>query len=331
VIARVVPQVTSGAVERTIEAAAPGIGVASQRPVLPRVDARILLAVAAVWVFWGSTFAGMRFVVSTVPPFVMASGRFLIAGAILYAVCIVRGRARPTRADLVVAATTGFVLLVFGNGVTAWTVQFLPTGINSLLLSLSPIWMALVAFAWGGERPTRLAVVGMVLGFAGLALLLQPKAASALPPWPVALALLSSITWAFGSIYQRRAGKGSSLVLSTALQMLFGGAFLAIEAALFGEWRSFDVHALTAASLGGFAWLVIFGSLVAYSAYLYTMQSASTALASTYAYVNPIVAVILGMALFHERFTPLEALASAVILIGVALMMIPPRAPRSAV
>ena len=324
-LARVVPEVTSGAVERTVEAAAPGIGVASARRSRPRVNAGVLLALAAVWIFWGSTFAAMRFVVDSVPPFVMASGRFLIAGAILYAVCIARGRARPTRADLTGAAITGFVLLVFGNGVTAWTVQFLPTGINSLLLSLSPIWMAIIAFAWGGERPARSAVAGMVLGFGGLALLLQPKAASALPPWPVALALLSSVTWAFGSIYQRRAAKSSSLVLSTALQMLFGGAFLALEATLFGEWRSFNVHAVAAASLGGFVWLVIAGSLVAYSAYLYTMQTASTALASTYAYVNPVVAVILGMLLFHERFTPLEAVASAIILIGVALMMLPAR------
>jgi len=114
-------------------------------------------------------------------------------------------------------------------------------------------------------------------------------------------------------------------VLATALQMLVGGALLAVEAALFGQWRSFDVHAVAAASWGGFAWLVVFGSLFGYSAYLYTMQAASTALASTYAYVNPIVAVVLGMLLFHEHFTPLEAVASAIIVIGVALMMIPAR------
>ena len=310
---------------RTIEASAPGIGVAPARGTLGRIDPGVLAAVAAVWIFWGSTFAAMRYVVATVPPFVMASGRFLLAGAILYAICLLRGRARPTRADVTSAAVTAVILLLFGNGVTAWTVQFLPTGINSLLLSLSPVWMAIIAFVWGGERPTRLAVLGMILGFAGLALLLQPKATSALPLWPAVLALLSSITWAFGSVYQRRIARSSSLVLSTALQMLFGGALLGIEAALFGEWRHFDIHAIAGASWGGFFWLVIFGSLIAYSAYLYTMRSASTALASTYAYVNPVVAVILGMLLFHEHFTPLEAAASAIILTGVALMMLPRR------
>jgi drug/metabolite transporter (DMT)-like permease len=289
------------------------------------VNVRLIIAVAAVWLLWGSTFAGMRFAVRTIPPFAMASIRFTIAGLILYAVCALRGKGRITRDDLVRAAVTGTTLLLLGNGTTAWTVQFLPTGLNSLLLSLTPVWMAIIAFAWGGERPSRIAVVGMLLGFAGLALLLQPKGAGGVPILPAAIAVLASISWAFGSIYQRRAGKTGSLVLATALQMLVGGLLLGLQAALFGEWQSFDVRAVSAASLGGLAWLVVFGSLFAYSAYLYTMHSASTALASTYAYVNPVVAVAIGMVLFHERFTPIEAAAGTVILAGVALMMVPPR------
>ncbi len=290
-----------------------------------RVDLRLVVAIGAVWVFWGSTLAGIRYALGSMPPFAMVSARFLLAGAILYAICALRGRARATRGDLVRAAVTGASLLLLGNGTTAWSVQYLPTGITSLLLSMSPVWMAIIAFVWGREQPTRLAVAGMVLGFAGLTLLLQPKATSALPLWPAVVAVLASVSWSFGSIYQRRVPKTDNLVLATALQMLFGGAMLAVEAAVFGDWRALDVHAITGASLGGFAWLVIFGSLFAYSAFLYTMQSASTALASTYAYVNPVVAVLLGMLLFHERFTPLEAVASAVILAGVALMMVPAR------
>ena len=318
--------------DRAVEACPPGIGVAPEsRRTASRLDARLIVSIAAVWLLWGSTFAGMRYAVATIPPFVMASGRFFIAGLILYAICALRGKARPSRDDLVRAAVTGFTLLLLGNGTTAWTVQYLPTGLNSLLLSLSPVWMAIIAFAWGGERPTRLAIVGMLLGFAGLALLLQPKATSALPLWPAVIAVIASVAWSFGSIYQRRAPKSSSLVLSTALQMLFGGAFLAVEAAVSGQWSTFDIHAVAASSLGGFVYLLVFGSLIAYSAYLYTMQTASTALASTYAYVNPIVAVILGMLLFHERFTPLEALASAIILAGVSLMVLPARSSQRAV
>lgn len=319
-------RVASGIFGATVEANAPGVGVALRdRRTISRIDWRLVLAVAAVWVFWGSTFAGMRFAVATIPPFAMASVRFLAAGAILYAVCVLRGRARITRDDLVRAAITGGSLLVIGNGITAWTVQYLPTGMNSLLLSISPIWMAIIAFIWGGERPTRLGVAGMLLGFAGLALLLQPKATAAMPLWPALLALFASLAWSFGSIYQRRVGQPGNLVLATALQMIVGGALLAIQAALFGQWQSLDLHAISAASLGGLAWLLVFGSLVGYSAYLYTMQSASTAIASTYAYVNPIVAVVLGMLLFHERFTPVEGLAAAIIIVGVALMMVPAR------
>jgi drug/metabolite transporter (DMT)-like permease len=315
--------------ERTVEASAPGIGVAPDRPTAARLDSRVLIAVGAVWILWGSTFAAMRLAVTGIPPFAMASMRFLIAGTILYAICAIRGKARIGRDDLVRAAITGTSLLLLGNGMTAWTVQFLPTGINSLLLSLSPVWMALIAFAWGRERPARLALAGMLLGFAGLALLLQPKATSGLALWPAFVTLLASIAWSFGSIYQRRAPKAGSLVLATALQMLIGGVLLALEAALFGQWQALDLRAVAPASWAGFAYLIVFGSLIAYSAFLYTMQSASTALASTYAYVNPVVAVLLGMLLFHERFTPLEALASTIIVIGVALMMVPPRSARS--
>ena len=311
-------------IERTIEASAPGIGVApADRHAVARVDVRLVLAVGAVWLFWGSTMAGMRFAVATIPPYAMASTRFLLAGAILYAFAALRGNARVTRDDLIRAVVTGGSLLLLGNGLIAWTVQYLPTGINSLLISVSPIFMALVAFLWGGERPTRFAVVGMLLGFGGLALLLQPNATSGIPLWPALVTLLASVAWSFGSIYQRRTGKRGNLVLDTALQMLAGGALLGIEAALAGEWQSLDLHAVSVSSLGGVAWLLVFGSLLGYSAYVYTMNAASTALASTYAYVNPIVAVILGMLLFHERFTPIEALASAIILAGVALMMLP--------
>ena len=289
------------------------------------LDIRLIFAIAAVWILWGSTYAGMHLAVATIPPFPMASVRFTIAGLILYMICLARGRAQVTRADIVRAIVTGSTLLVLGNGITAWTVQYLPTGVNSLLLSLVPIWMAIIAFVWGGERPTRFAVAGMCLGFAGLALLLlQPQSRGSFTLWPGLLAVIASIAWAFGSVYQRRAPKARSLILATALQMLAGGVLLGIQAALLGDWHKVDLHAISAASLGGFIWLVLFGSLLGYSAYLYTMQAARPALASTYAYVNPIVAVIIGILLFHERFTPTEAIASAIILLGVALMMLPP-------
>jgi drug/metabolite transporter (DMT)-like permease len=289
----------------------------------PRIDTMLVLAIAAVWLLWGSTFAGMRFAVATIPPFAMAAIRFVCAGAILYAVCVLRGRARVARADLVRGLVTGATLLLLGNGMTAWTVQYLPSGINSLLLSSSPISMALIAYLWGGERPTRLAIGGMILGLGGLAILVAPHSGGGIALVPAIVAIGASVSWSFGSIYARRVGGGNDLILATALQMLAGGALLALEAALTGEWQHLDLAAISPASLGGLLWLILFGSIVAYSAYLYTMNAAPTALASTYAYVNPLVALGLGFLLFGERLTPLEAVASVVILGGVALMMVP--------
>lgn len=323
-----------GIAEPAVEASsALGVGIAPEdhRP-RSRIDPLLPVAIAAVWLLWGSTFAGMRAAVQTMPPFAMAASRFLIAGALLFAVAALRGKARVGRADLLRALVTGATLLLLGNGMTAWTVQYLPSGINSLLLSCSPIWMAIVAYLWGGEKPSRLAIVGMVLGLAGLALLVGPQSRGSIAFWPAIVAVLASVSWSFGSIFQRRMGGGESVVLATALQMLAGGALLALEAALAGEWGAFHLHAVSRTSWVGFAWLVVFGSIAGYSAYLYTMRAASTMLASTYAYVNPIVSLALGYVLFGETLNPREGIASAVIVAGVALMMIPTRrrgAPRA--
>ena len=291
-----------------------------------RFDFKLALAIGIVWFFWGSTFAGMHYAVATIPPFLMAAARFSLAGALLGAFCIARRRAHVTWTGLKHAVISGAALLLLGNGTSAYTVQFLPTGINALLLSSTPIWMALIGFWWGGERPRGPAVAGMILGLAGLVVLVGPHGGGTLPPWPTLLALCGSISWAFGSVYQRRVGKPPDVLFATALQMLAGGVLLALEAAAFGEWRTFDARGVSLASLGGLAWLVIFGSIVGYSAYHYTMHAAETALASTYAYVNPLVSVSLGYLLFGERLTLVQMSASAVVLFGVALMMWPERA-----
>ncbi|GAC1533023.1 MAG: drug/metabolite exporter YedA [Candidatus Velthaea sp.] len=293
-------------------------------PVTVANPLQLAVALGAVWLFWGSTFAAIRFTIATIPPFVMVSARFIIAGSIVWLFCLFIGKARPTASDWKRALVTGTTLLLLGNAVTAWSTQFVPTGLGSLLLSLSPIWMAFFDFLFSREKPTRTAVFGMGLGFLGMALLLQPRATGGLPFVPTALLIAASISWAFGSIYQRRAG-GTNLVLATGMQMVIGGVLIGIEAAIFGQWQQLDVHAISAASFAGLAWLIVFGSLFAYSAYLWTMQNAPTSLGSTYAYVNPIVALILGALLFHERLSPLAMIASAVILGGVALMMVPTR------
>lgn len=250
----------------------------------------------------------------------------MTAGAILWVISAIRGKGAPTAIEWRTALVTGTTLLLFGNGITSWCLQYVPTGFSSLILSISPVWMALFAFLATRERPTRAAIAGMVLGFIGLAVLLAPKASGAVPFVPTLLLILASASWGFGSIFQR-GSKSANLMLATAMQMVIGGLFIGIEAAIFGEWQHFDIHAVTLASVGGFTWLVLFGSLAGYTAYLWTMQNAPVALGSTFAYVNPLVALILGTVLFGEHLTPLAIVASAIILCGVALMMLPKRAP----
>ena len=294
------------------------IAVPARRPQLGMT----VLALGCVWILWGSTFAAIHIASATIPVYLMVATRFTIAGLILWAVCLALGRGAPSRTDWRRALVTGATLLLLGNAVTAWSTQFVPTGLCSLLLCLPPIWMALLTFAFPRARPTRAATIGMLLGLGGMTLLLQPSVTGHLPLLPTAALIFGSIFWAFGSIYARRDAT-SNVLLATALQMLVGGALIGIESALFGEWRRFDLAAVSTTSLLGFAWLIVVGSLFAYSAYLWTMQNLPPSLASTYAYVNPVVSLILGAVLFGERLSPLAIVASIVIVGGVALMMIP--------
>jgi len=311
---------------KTIEASAPNVAVG---PVTtsPRVrgDAvRLGIALFAVWVFWGSTFAGMRLALGAIPVFAMVSSRFLVAGLILWAFAAITGKGGPiTRNDLIRALITGTTLLLFGNSLSTWCVQFIPTGVASLLVSLSPVYMTFFDYVLYRNRPSLLAIVGMTLGFAGMLLFAMPKASGHLPLLPTVVILLGSMSWAFGSIYQRRAGAARNLLVATALQMIVGGILTGIVSLALGELHGFDLHAVTASAALGWAYLVVFGSLGGYVAYLYTMQHAPTSLGSSYAYINPLIAVALGIGLFHEAFAPIEAIAGVVIIVGVSLMMFP--------
>ncbi|MDE2572890.1 MAG: EamA family transporter [bacterium] len=290
----------------------------------------LAIAVGAVWIFWGSTYAGMRLAVETIPPLVMAGLRFLIAGAILWSVADLTRKPPPRRVDWRAAFISGGMLLMLGNATTAWVLEYIPTGITALLLSLTPIWMALFDFLLYGARLTLPAAIGMALGLGGIVLLVAPSmashgAAGSLPLLWVALAVLSNLSWSLGSLLQRRLGGASSLTRSTAMQMLAGGLLIIVESALLGQLFHVRWASISPASLFGLGWLIVFGSLVGYMAFLYVVRNASTALASTYSYVNPLIAIVLGILLFGERLSPGEILAAAFILVGVALMIVPGR------
>ena len=281
----------------------------------------VLLALLCVWVCWGATYAGMHAATASFPPFVMSAIRFGISGAIIYAVAAARGERSPTRSELRASLVTGAALLVLGNSFIAWSTHLMPSGTCALIVSLAPAFMLGFDALLAGVRPARSALVGVVIGFAGLCWLIGPQWGHGLPPFATLLALTGTIAWAFGTIYSRRFG-GGRLFISVATQMLAASVMLAICALVLGEWRSFDRAAVTPSAYGGLGFLIA-GGLIAYCAYLYLVARAPTAIVSTYAYVNPIIAVLLGIWLFHERVSGGSFLAIAVIITGVAFMVLP--------
>jgi drug/metabolite transporter (DMT)-like permease len=260
----------------------------------------------------------MKLAVASIPVWWMAAIRFAIAGTLLWTWCRVRRVPMPSAREWRDSALTGAVLLVCGNAVFAWTLQYLPSGIGALVFALSPLWMAVFGFALYGERIPRLAAAGLFVGLGGMLFLYSPSGDQHLPAVPTALALGTSLTWAFGSMLQRRF-KSSDVVQTSALQMLAASGILIVMALVSGE--QLTAAEFTPSAGGALAYLVVFGSIAGFSAFLWLMNNVPTTLASTYAYVNPVVALAIGTGLLHEPFTWRLGLGAAVILVGVALMV----------
>lgn len=301
------------------EAAAP----ARSRPAQPS-RALVVAAFAAVYLIWGSTYLGIRIAIETIPPFFMASARFLMAGALLYGWAVTHGPERPTRAHWRAATIVGALLLVGGNGSVVWAEQRVPSGVAALLAATVPLWMVLLDW-WrpGGTRPHWMVFVGIAFGLGGLALLVEPSsfvAGHATDPLGAATLLLGSLLWAMGSIYSRQAALPSSPILMTGIEMLAGGVLLAGTGLLFGESHRFVLHAVSLRSEMALLYLIVFGALIGFTAYLWLLRVASPAHVSTYAYVNPVVAVILGWALAGEPLSARTLLAAGVIVAAVMVV-----------
>jgi drug/metabolite transporter (DMT)-like permease len=285
--------------------------------------AQVALALGTVYVLWGSTYLAMRLAIATIPPFTMAAARHLTAGVLLYAFARLRGAPRPQPAHWRSAAVIGALLLLLGNGGVVWAEQRVSSGMAALLICSEPMWIVL--FAWmrrDGRRPSSRVVAGLLLGFAGLVLLVRPGhgGGMAVDGLGAAAVLVASISWAAGSLYVQRATLPSSPLLATSMQMLCGGLLLFAAGALSGEPARFALSQVSAGSALAVLYLVVFGSLIGYTAYTWLLRSASPVLVSTYAYVNPVVAVLLGCLLVHEPLTSGMVLGAAVILGGVALI-----------
>lgn len=285
---------------------------------------QIATAFAAIYLIWGSTYLAIRFAVETFPPFLMAGMRFLVAGAILYPWSRLRGASPPARSHWLAATVVGGLLLLGGNGGVVWAAQRVPSGLTALLIGTVPLWMALLNWLRsGGVKPSNGVMVGLMLGFTGIALLVGPgKLAGGRQVDLVgaAVLILASLSWATGSLYSRRAQLPASPLLATAMEMLAGGALLLIASLFTGEWTRFDSSALSLRSWLALGYLIVFGALVGFTAYIWLLRVSTPAHVSTYAYVNPVVAIFLGWAFAGEPLTARTLLAAAVIVVAVVII-----------
>ena len=287
----------------------------------------IWAALLAVYVIWGSTYLAIRYAVETLPPFLMAGTRFIISGGFLYALRRGYGDSPPRLDEWRSAVIIGVLLLVGGNGGVSWAEQFVASGLVALLVATVPLWMVLVdALRPRGQWPGYHVGAGILLGFTGVVMLIgsgasEAGAADFLGAWVVVLA---SLFWALGSLFGREAKLPTSQLLGTAMEMLTGGAALMILGTVVGEWHELDWDAASFRSIMALAYLIVFGSS-GFAAYVWLLRVAPTPLVSTYAYVNPLVAVVLGYFLAAEPLTARTLLAAALIVGSVALVSLPRR------
>lgn len=286
--------------------------------------AKLALAFAALFTIWGSTYLAIKFAVETIPPYLMSGARFTVAGAILYLIARLRGSPNPTRREWTDGAVVGTLLLTCGNGVVGWAEQKVPSGITALLVASVPIWMVLIDWARPrGKRPNALVTLGLLLGLAGVGVLAAPGFGGESKPGVglgAAMLIVGSIAWAAGSIYSRQSARPESAQMSTAVQMLTGSVTLILVGILMGELNRFDAGAITAKSLFAWAYLVTFGAIIGFTAYAYVLRETTPAKASTYAYVNPVIAVLLGWAFANEPITMRTVVGAGIILAGVAMI-----------
>jgi len=284
----------------------------------------VIAAFAAVYIIWGSTYLAIRFAVEALPPLLMAGTRFLVAGSVLYAWSRRRGAAKPIRTHWRSAAVVGTLLLLGGNGSVCWAERTIPSGMAALIVTTVPLWMALLeALRPGGQRPSRWDVLGLILGFAGVYILVDPGRdmdARSLNVAGVLILLFASLSWATGSLYSRHAKLPDSPLLAAAMEMLAGGAALVVVGLAMGEGGALNWKMLTPASMTALAYLILFGSIVGFTSYMWLLRVSTPSRVGTYAFVNPAVAVVLGWAMADEVISPRILLAMVVILTSVALI-----------
>lgn len=287
--------------------------------------AQIVLAFAAVYLLWGSTPLAIKFAIQTIPPFFMAGARFLTAGFLLYAFAWAWGVPRPRREHWLPAARVGGLLLFAGNGSLVWGEERVPSGLAAILLATIPLWMVLLdALRKGGTPLTPRLAGGLAIGAAGLGVLVGPAnlwGSSRIDLIGAATLVFGAFSWSVGSLHARHARLPDSPVLAAAMEMLAGGAMFIVFGLLTGESGDLHWKAITPRSIAGLCYLIVLGSLVGFIAYIWLLRNVATARVSTYAYVNPLVAVFLGWALAGETLSRRELLATVTIIGAVGLIL----------
>lgn len=288
---------------------------------------QILIAFAALYLIWGSTYLAIRFAIDTIPPLLMAGTRFLLAGAIMFVIARMQGAPRTTGADWRIALIVGACLLFGGNGGVTLAEQYVSSGMASLIVATVPIYIALIGWLAGSApKPKPIVWLGLAGGFIGVGLLVGP----ALTFSPnehkhvgtgMLILLVSSFLWSAGSIYSRMVKNAPSPFMATALQMLCGGALLLVAGLTTGELPRLRLHEITWLSCGAFAYLVVIGAIVGYTSYMWLLRNCDPAKVATYAYVNPIVAVLLGAAFAGETLSARAIVAAGLIIGSVALVI----------
>jgi drug/metabolite transporter (DMT)-like permease len=299
----------------------------SASPSAPRKLA-VIAAFAALYLIWGSTYLGIRFAIESIPPLLMAGVRFFLAGLIMYTIARWQGSPKSSLTEWRTALIVGACLLLGGNGGVTVSEQWVPSGLAALLVATVPIYIALLAWLTGSApRPRPLVLLGLAGGFIGVAILIgpalttNPNGASRHIGAGMLILLFGSFIWSVGSLYSRRARNAPSPFLAAGQQMLCGGTLLTIAGFASGEGRDFDLRHISLLSLGAFIYLVLIGAVVGFTAYIWLLRRCDPAKVATYAYVNPVVAVLLGALFAGETLTARTALAAAVIIGSVALVI----------
>jgi drug/metabolite transporter (DMT)-like permease len=285
---------------------------------------QVLLAFSAIYFIWGSSYLGVRFAIQSIPPFLMGGSRFMIAGTILMLLARWQGAAWPSRANWRSASILGVLFFLIANGAVIWASQYLPSGTIAIMGATIPMWTVVLDWlVYRSVRPGLIMFIGVGLGLAGVVMLISPGDVAGGEPLyaPAAVALLiGPACWGIGSLYARDADLPKSPTMSTGMQLFAGGLILLVIGLVTGE--QFDASQVTLRSGIAFVYLITFASIVAFSAFVWLLRVTTPARVSTYAFVNPVVAVFLGAILASETLTPRTLIAAAIILAGVVMIIL---------